>query len=58
MSIAVVWHFWIGVALVVPAILLVVSIAVLYVVKVEMPRYNRADQPLQDEYEAIEARKG
>jgi hypothetical protein len=58
MSLAVVWHFWIGVALVVPAILLVVSIAVLYVVKVEMPRYNRDDQPLQDEYEAIEARKG
>jgi hypothetical protein len=58
MSLAVVWHFWIGVALVVPAILLVVSIAVLYVVKVEMPRFNREDQPLPDEYEAIEARKG
>jgi hypothetical protein len=58
MSLAVVWHFWIAVALVVPAILLIVSIAILYVVKVEMPRYNRADQPTPDEFEAIEARKG
>jgi len=58
MSLAVVWHFWIGVALAVPAILLVVTIALLYVVKVEMPRYARTDQPMPDEYEAIEARKG
>jgi preprotein translocase subunit Sss1 len=37
----VVWHFWIAVALVVPAILLVVGIIVGYVIKVEMPRYPR-----------------
>jgi hypothetical protein len=58
MSLAVVWHFWIAVSLVVPAILLVVTIAILYVVKVEMPRYNREDQPLPDELEAIQAREG
>lgn len=38
---AVVWHFWIAVALVVPAILLVLSIIVGYVVKVVVPRYPR-----------------
>jgi hypothetical protein len=38
---AVVWHFWIAVALVVPAILLVVGIAAMYVKKVVVPRYPR-----------------
>lgn len=56
--VAVIWHYWIGVALVVPAILLVVTIAILYVVKVEMPRFNLEDQPTPDEFEALEARKG
>ncbi len=37
----VVWHFWIAVALVVPAILLVLGIIVGYVLKVEMPRYPK-----------------
>jgi hypothetical protein len=58
MPLAVVWHFWIAVALVIPAILLVVTIGILYVVKVEMPRYNRLDQPTSDEFEAIKAREG
>lgn len=56
-DLAVVWHYWIAVALVVPSILVVVGIAVLYVVKVEMPRYNREDQPMPDELEAIQARE-
>lgn len=38
---AVVWHFWIAVALAVPAILLVLGIIIGYVVKVEMPRYPK-----------------
>ena len=38
---SVVWHFWIAVALVVPAILLVVGIVVGYLIKVEMPRYPK-----------------
>ena len=58
MTVAVIWHYWLAVALVIPAILLVVTMLVLYVVKVEMPRYNREDQPTPDEFEAIEARKG
>jgi hypothetical protein len=57
MSVAVIWHYWLAVALAVPAILLVVTVAVLYVVKVEMPRFNREDQPMPDEYEALAARK-
>ena len=55
--VAVVWHFWLAVALVVPAILLTIGIAVMYVVKVEMPRFNREDQPTPDEFEAIQARE-
>jgi hypothetical protein len=38
---AVVWHFWIAVALAVPAVLLVIGLIVTYVRKVEMPRYPR-----------------
>jgi hypothetical protein len=38
---AVVWHFWIGVLLAVPAILLVIGLIVMYVRNVEMPRYPR-----------------
>lgn len=38
---AVVWHFWIAVALAVPAILAVLGIIVMYVIKVEMPRYPK-----------------
>ena len=36
-----VWTFWIAVALVVPAILLIVGLIVGYVYKVVMPRYPR-----------------
>jgi hypothetical protein len=39
MTLSVVWHYWIAVALVVPAIALVVATIVLYVVKVSKPRY-------------------
>lgn len=38
---AVVWHFWIAVLLVIPTILLVVGIGVMYLKKVEMPRYPK-----------------
>ena len=54
----VIWHFWIAVALLGPAILLVVGTVILYVVKVEMPRYRREDQPTPEEFQALEARKG
>ena len=54
---AVVWHYWLAVALVIPAILLVVVTAILYVAKVEMPRYNLNHQPTPEEFEAIEARR-
>lgn len=37
----VVWHFWIAVLLVIPIILLVIGIGVMYLRKVEMPRYPR-----------------
>jgi hypothetical protein len=57
-SLAVVWHYWIGVSLIIPAILLVIIIPIMYVVRVEMPRFNREDQPTPDEFEALEARKG
>ena len=38
---AVVWHFWIAVLLVIPTILLVIGIGVQYLRKVEMPRYPK-----------------
>ncbi|MFN8038798.1 MAG: hypothetical protein U0Q07_06255 [Acidimicrobiales bacterium] len=41
MVLAVVWHFWIAVALVVPAILLCIAVAIGYVYKVVLPRYPR-----------------
>jgi hypothetical protein len=37
---AVVWHYWIGVALVVPAILLVFAVAFGYLKKVVAPKYG------------------
>lgn len=37
----VVWHFWIAVFLAIPTILLVIGIGVMYLRKVEMPRYPR-----------------
>jgi hypothetical protein len=40
-ALAVVWHYWIAVALVVPAVLLVVGIAVGYLYKVVFPRFPR-----------------
>ena len=39
MTIAVVWHYWIAVALVIPAVLLVIATIVGYVTKVSKPRY-------------------
>ncbi len=56
-SLAVVWHYWIAVALVIPAILLTVGVLVGYVVKVEMPRYRREDQPTPEELEVIESHR-
>ncbi|MCX7621045.1 MAG: hypothetical protein N2037_09410 [Acidimicrobiales bacterium] len=41
MPLAVVWHYWIGVALAVPAILAVVAVIVGYLYKVKMPQYPR-----------------
>jgi hypothetical protein len=38
---AVVWWFWIGVALIVPTILLVIATIVGYFVKVVAPKYPR-----------------
>lgn len=37
----VIWHYWIGVALMIPAVLLVLGIAIGYLVKVVAPRYPR-----------------
>ncbi len=42
MTLAVVWHFWIAVALTVPSLLLVVATIVGYVTKVSRPRYPRS----------------
>lgn len=39
--IGVVWHFWIGVALVVPTIGLTLAIIIGYLVKVVAPKYPR-----------------
>jgi hypothetical protein len=39
MILSVVWHYWIGVALVIPAVALVVATLIGYVVKVSKPRY-------------------
>jgi len=39
MTLAVVWHFWIAVFIVIPAILLVIVTLVGYVTKVSKPRY-------------------
>jgi hypothetical protein len=36
-----VWHFWIAVFLVIPAVLLVVATVIGYLVKVVAPRYPR-----------------
>ena len=36
-----VWHYWIGVALAIPAILLVIITIIGYLRKVVMPRYPR-----------------
>ena len=36
-----VWHYWIAVALAVPAIGLVIATIIGYVIKVVMPRYTR-----------------
>jgi hypothetical protein len=38
---AVVWHFWISVALVAGAIGLILGLGIMYLKKVEMPRYPK-----------------
>ncbi|MFN0092855.1 MAG: hypothetical protein ACKVWR_21685 [Acidimicrobiales bacterium] len=38
---AVVWHYWIGVALALPGIIMVLATVVGYLVKVVMPKYPR-----------------
>ncbi len=38
---AVVWHYWLAVALFIPAVLLVIATVIGYVRKVIMPRYPR-----------------
>ncbi|HSL59683.1 MAG TPA: hypothetical protein VK866_17680 [Acidimicrobiales bacterium] len=38
---AVVWHYWIGVFVVIPALLLVVATIAGYFIKVSRPRYPR-----------------
>jgi hypothetical protein len=43
-ALAVVWHFWIAVALVVPVVLAVVGIGVGYLYKVVLPRFPREPQ--------------
>ncbi|MFA5565181.1 MAG: hypothetical protein WC184_04920 [Acidimicrobiia bacterium] len=41
MSLAVVWHYWIGVAIFIPAILLVIATIAGYLTKVSRPRYPK-----------------
>lgn len=38
---AVVWHYWIGVALAIPTVLAIIGICVGYVFKVVAPKYPR-----------------
>jgi hypothetical protein len=38
---AVIWHYWIGVALILGTILTIVALAVGYLVTVERPRYPK-----------------
>lgn len=38
---AVVWHYWIGVFVVIPALLLLVATVAGYFIKVSRPRYPR-----------------
>ncbi len=40
MTLAVVWHYWIAVLLVIPTVLLVIATAIGYVVKVLGPKYS------------------
>jgi len=40
-ALAVVWHYWLGVALFIPAVLIVIGIVIGYLVKVVAPRYPK-----------------
>lgn len=40
---AVIWHFWLGVAIVIPALLATVALTVQYLAKTEAPKYGRDD---------------
>jgi len=39
--VAVVWHYWLGVALFIPAVLIVIGIVIGYLIKVVAPRYPK-----------------
>jgi hypothetical protein len=41
---SVIWHYWIGVSLAIPAVLIVVGILVGYLYKVVLPRYPRESE--------------
>lgn len=41
--IAVVWHYWIGVAIVIPALLVTVALFAQYLRKTQSPKYGRDD---------------
>lgn len=39
--VGVVWHYWLGVALFIPAVLIVIGIVIGYLIKVVAPRYPK-----------------
>ncbi len=44
MLLAWIWHYWLGVGLVIGTVLTLIGLAVSYLIKVELPRYPRRDQ--------------
>lgn len=40
---AVVWHYWIGVAIVIPALLASIALTAQYLRKTQSPKYGRDD---------------
>jgi len=40
---AVIWHYWIGVAIVLPALILLVVMGAQYLSKTQSPKYGRDD---------------
>jgi amino acid permease len=41
---AVVWHYWIGVVIAIPAIVVTVALVAQFLVKTQAPKYGRDDQ--------------